>query len=186
MILYYALLFALAIIPCALAGGQRWPHVLVFWTVGVSLVLAALVALGAPVAPQVFVDLGVIGPQDPEVLERVFVRNAMLTVIGAAIYVGLAQVKALRMPHALALLMLGTLYMFAQHDLVFANQVPLFANIPKDMQDSLGDDFAQRMAEQSAQMKQAIRITGYLGIAGFIALAAWQLRLRLTLGPAGE
>ncbi|KHQ51773.1 hypothetical protein [Mameliella alba] len=50
MIFYYGLLFALAIIPCALAR-RRWPHVLVFWTVGVSLVLAVLVVIGAPVAP---------------------------------------------------------------------------------------------------------------------------------------
>ncbi|MGP6085775.1 hypothetical protein [Antarctobacter jejuensis] len=184
MILYYALLFALAIIPCALAGAQRWPHVLVFWTVGVSLVLAILVVMGAPVVPRMAVASGLIAPQDPEMLQPVFMRNAMLTVIGAAIYVGLAQMQALRMPHALALLMLGTLYLFTQYDLLFPGDTTIIADLPVDVQQALGDDFAQRVAEQHAQMKQAIRITSFLGIAGYLSLAAYQIWLRLTRGPA--
>lgn len=181
MIFYYALLFALAIIPCALAR-RRWPHVLVFWTVSVSIFLAVLVVMGAPVAPRIFLDVGLIDPQDPEVLQPVFMRNAMLTVGGAAIYVGLAQTQALRMPHALALLLLGTLYTLTEHDLVYGLGIPTFSHMPADMQ----DEFARRIADQTAKMKQAIRITSFLGIAGFLGLAAYQIWLRLKHGPVGS
>ncbi|MDD9728326.1 hypothetical protein PVW46_00240 [Mameliella sp. AT18] len=181
MIFYYALLFALAIIPCALSR-HRWPHVLVFWTVGVSLVLAVLVVIGAPVAPRIVVDAGLIEPQDPEVLQPIFMRNAMLTVGGAAIYVGLAQMRALRMPHALALLMLGTLYTLTEHDLVYGLGTPTFSHIPAEIQ----DDFARRMADHTAKMKQAVRITSFVGIAGFLGLAAYQIWLRLKRGPVGS
>lgn len=185
MIFYYTLLFAFGIIPCALFR-RRWPHVLVFWTVGVSLVLAGLLLMGAPIVPQFIVDGGLIVPQDTALLQPVLMRNAMLTVAGAAIYVGLAQFQALRMPHALALLLLGTLYMLTQHDLLFGDGITIFTGFPPELQDGFGEDFAQRIAEQTAKQAQATRIIGLIGVAAFLGLAAYQLWLRLTRGPAGH